>query len=234
MTRYFLTPLALTAVLTMACISAQAQRSFPTNKPEGDLNVLTADEKADGWQLLFNGKNLDGWAPDQGDWSVEDGMIIGQHGTGHLFSDRVFKDVVAEWDVCAYDVAIPKKRFGNSGVFVRTVKTGGSFPKGYEIQFDPYDVNNPTGGIYGRNPGTLLVENGKWKKDAFFEVHEGKWIHQKVEVRGNHFKLWVNGELCMDWTDDDNAFPDADPLALQCHHPTDVVLFANIKVKPLD
>lgn len=213
---------------------AQGQRSFPINKPEGELNKLTDQEKADGWQLLFNGENLDGWKPDNGEWKVVDGVIVSQHGTGHLFSDRTFKNCIAQWDVCAYDVAIPKKRYGNSGVFVRTVKSGGSFPKGYEVQVDPYDVNNPTGGIYGRSPGTLLVEDGKWKPEAFFEVHEGKWIHQQVMCIDNHFIVWINGKISLDWIDEENSFPDAGPLALQNHHPTDVVLFTNVKVKPLD
>ncbi len=220
--------------LVCASVHAQESRSFPTNKPEGEFNTLSKEEQADGWELLFNGKNLNGWNYDNGEWKVVDGIIVSRGGAAHLFSDRTFKNCIVQWDVCAYDVAIPKKRFGNSGVFVRTVKTGGSFPKGYEVQVDPYDINNPTGGIYGRAPGNLLVDNGQWKPEALFEVHEGKWIHQKVMCIDNHFIIWINGKITLDWTDPENAFPDAGPIALQNHHATDVVLFTNIKVKPLD
>ena len=43
-------------------------------------NVLTSKEKADGWQLLFDGRTLDGWRDFNGDsltgpWTVVDGAI---------------------------------------------------------------------------------------------------------------------------------------------------------------
>jgi hypothetical protein len=44
-------------------------------------NTLTPREKADGWQSLFDGKDLNGWHSyrEQGpgkDWSVQDGAIM--------------------------------------------------------------------------------------------------------------------------------------------------------------
>ncbi len=95
-------------------------------------------------------------------------------------------------------------------------------------------MKNPTGGIYGLAPGNLLVdENGNWKKEAFFDVHEGKWIHQRVRIEGNRIQIWVNGQQTLDWTDEKNSFPEAGYIALQNHHKTDVVLFTNIKIKEL-
>ena len=43
-------------------------------------NALTSAEKAEGWQLLFDGKTLDGWRDYNGDtlsgpWTVENGTI---------------------------------------------------------------------------------------------------------------------------------------------------------------
>ena len=228
--------LAMTACFVIVSMPASAQGKYPTNIPDiENANTLTAEEKADGWQLLFNGKNLDGMTPDAGEWRVEDGVIISEKGTCHLFSNEKYTDLIASWWVCAYDVAVPKKRYGNSGVFVRGIKgKDGSFPKGFEVQVDPYDINNPTGGIYGQNPGTLLVKDGEWVPEAFWAVHEGKWIHQKVEIKGAHVKIWINGELTMDWVDEKNQFPEAGYLAFQNHHKTDVVLFTGIKIKVLD
>lgn len=229
------TLLAVTAIAALTLGASAQEMKWPTGKPDGDLNTLTKQEKDEGWELLFNGEDLSGWEYDRGEWEVVDGVIVSRNGAAHLFSERSFKNCIVEWYVCSYDVAVPKQRFGNSGVFVRTVKTGGSFPKGYEVQVDPYDINNPTGGIYGRAKGTLLVdENGAWKPEAFMDVHEGKWIHQRVMCIDNHFIVWINGEITLDWTDPDNAFPEAGPIALQNHHATDVVLFTDIKVKSLD
>ena len=46
-------------------------------------NTLTSAEKADGWQLLFDGETLDGWRDYNGDsltgpWSVVDGTIMAE------------------------------------------------------------------------------------------------------------------------------------------------------------
>lgn len=237
MKRALLIALCLAVCFAIVTDSAMAQQKDPTNFPK-DANQLTAGEKADGWKLLFDGETLNGWIPDdEACWSVdkERGIIISQNGTTHLFSEKKYKDCILSWWVCAYDVAVPKQRFGNSGVFVRGIKgKDRSFPKGFEVQVDPYDVNNPTGGVYDQDPGWLLVKDGKWVPEAFIEVHEGKWIHQKVEIRGNHLKVWVNGQQTMDWVDEKNQFPEAGQIALQNHHKTDVVLFAGIKIKELD
>ncbi|HEX4164892.1 MAG TPA: family 16 glycoside hydrolase, partial [Bryobacteraceae bacterium] len=55
-------------------------------------NTLTPQEKADGWQLLFDGKNLNGWHSylEKGagkDWSVEDNAIRLKKNNGDPESD---------------------------------------------------------------------------------------------------------------------------------------------------
>ena len=235
----FVPCMTLLLVFAFAQLSTPAQGKFPTNIPKAPLNTLTDQEKADGWKLLFNGQNLDGWGFDEkaprGEWTVKDGIIVSTKGTTHLFTEKTYKNFEASWDLCAYDAAVPKVRYGNSGVFLRGVKTGQAFPKGYEIQVDPYDQNNPTGGVYGvKAPGNLLVdEKGNWKPEAFFDVHEGKWINQRVRIEGNHITIWVNGKKTLDWEDEQKRFPEAGYISLQNHHPTCVVLFTNIKIKEL-
>ena len=56
-------------------------------------NSLTEDEKKDGWVLLFNGKNLDGWKEDKwnpGGFTVEQDAIKahGPPGSIYLLSSR--------------------------------------------------------------------------------------------------------------------------------------------------
>lgn len=230
--------IGLAACLTIGTLTvgSGAEVRFPTNVPAGDLNTLTEVEKAEGWMLLFNGRDLEGWESDgRGAWRVEQGILVSTDGPSHLFSRDVFGDVEVAWYLCTYDIAVPKQRLGNSGVFLRTVKTEEAYPKGYEIQVDPYDIKNPTGGVYGMAPGTLLVDGfGRWKPDAFLQVHEGKWIHQRARIRGSRIEIWVNGEQTLDWTDPEHRFPSPGPIALQNHHKSDVVLFTNIKLRRLD
>ena len=45
------------------------------------VNTLTAEEKEEGWRLLFNGKTFDGWrgvgrdSVHEEPWKIEDGAI---------------------------------------------------------------------------------------------------------------------------------------------------------------
>ena len=221
--------------LCLATALLWAGGQFPINFPKGPLNQLTESEKAAGWTLLFNGRDLQGWEPHQGQWEVMDGVIISRNGPSHLFSEGHYKNFELSWDLCAYDVAVPKKRFGNSGVFLRAIRTGQNYPDGYEVQVDHYDPRNPTGGIYGLATGTLLVdERGDWKSDIFFAIHEGKWLHQLTRIVNNRIMVWVNGEKTLDWEDPEDRYPEAGNIALQNHHSTDIVLFTNVKIRQLD
>lgn len=88
-------------------------------------NKLTKQEKADGWELLFNGKNFDGWRKCNGDampanWEIDDdamkvflgeGKKEGQGAGGDiLYAPKKFKnfELSIDWK------AGPK---GNSGIF---------------------------------------------------------------------------------------------------------------------
>src|ERR1700680_3601003 len=53
------------------------------------LNQLTSEEKKEGYGLLFNGKNLDGWDGDPVRWTVQDGVIVGSS-DGHPFKVNTF------------------------------------------------------------------------------------------------------------------------------------------------
>jgi hypothetical protein len=58
---------------------------------ERPLNELTAEEKADGWKLLFDGKTFEGWEWDrEGIWKINDGIIFSTNGSSHLFSKKTY------------------------------------------------------------------------------------------------------------------------------------------------
>ena len=70
--------LPLVVLLAAAC-----QKPAPKDETAASVepNTLTEAEKADGWQLLFDGKTLDGWKRYGADsigplWSVKDGVIV--------------------------------------------------------------------------------------------------------------------------------------------------------------
>ena len=69
-------PVVSTLILTTAlCFRALCADAV------GDFNTLTAQEKADGWKLLWDGKTSTGWKsvkadtfPEKG-WTIKDGVL---------------------------------------------------------------------------------------------------------------------------------------------------------------
>src|SRR5207237_143623 len=85
--------------------------------PPAGLNRLTAEEKAAGWRLLFDGKSLAGWRSFRTDtpganWRVQDGVLINEGKTGDLMTTSVHGDfeLVFDWQI---------SEAGNSGVIYR-------------------------------------------------------------------------------------------------------------------
>jgi len=71
-----------------------------------EINTLTPEEKADGWQMLFNGHDLVNWRaygsearPGAG-WKVDDGVLKKLQGTpaGNIITRQKFKDFTLIWE----------------------------------------------------------------------------------------------------------------------------------------
>ena len=74
------------------CMVACGSRSSSTEVKD---NVLTEEEKAEGYTLLFNGKDFTGWKMFNGGdvkgWQVEDGVIVGYGNGGDVIADTTIK-----------------------------------------------------------------------------------------------------------------------------------------------
>ena len=102
---------------------------------EGNPNQLTKGEKAAGFKLLFNGRDLDGWQH-SGNWVVQDGVVtrMGKGGSLTYETAKVPDDFELwfQWKVA---------EGSNSGVYYR--------PGQYE-----YQILDNGKHIDGRNPRT--------------------------------------------------------------------------------
>lgn len=81
-----------------------------TSPPAAVHNALTAQERAAGWQLLFDGKTMDGWedptreSPPGDSWAVEDGCLKSLRNPRirqDLFTTKTFGDfeLAFEWKI---------------------------------------------------------------------------------------------------------------------------------------
>jgi len=153
-------------------------------------NTLTAAEKADGWQLLFDGKSLDQWRGYKkeglpGGWKVqEDGTLARVGGGGDLISKEQFAsfELQLEWKI---------SEGGNSGFFYRATEAHNAI---YESAPEMQVLDNQKHGD-GKNPKTSSGANYALiacPKDVTKPV--GDWNAVRLIIKGNHVEHWLNGE----------------------------------------
>ena len=185
------------------------------------------------WISLFDGKSLKGWkvGANAGTFKVEDGMIVVNGETAHLFYDgdvqgHNFKNFEFKADV----MTTPGS---NSGIYFHTVYQESGWPaKGYEVQ-----VNNSH--TDWRRTGSLYAIEDV--KEVF--VKDNEWFTEYIKVEGKRVIVKLNDKTVVDYTEPANVQRPADmagriissgTFALQGHDPKSKVYFKNIKVKPLD
>ena len=220
------------AALVLFSITMQAQ-----------MPALTAEEKAAGWKLLFDGQSLAGWrsykseTPPTG-WRAVNGELVRDGEGGDLMTAEQFDDFELrfEWKVTAN---------GNSGIIYR-IATTEEFP----WQTGPeYQILHNQGHRDGKAPITSAGSNyavNPPTKDLTRPV--GEWNEGRIVARGNRVEHWLNGEKVVeyeinsaDWLERVKASKFAKLanygrikrgyIALQDHG--DVVSYRNIKIRTL-
>lgn len=173
----------------------------------------------DQWITLFDGTNFDGWQMSgPGSFSLEaDGSMLSHGGMGlFYYADRQFKDFILEleWKV--------ETDSTNSGVFVRFPDAPDPWyavNTGYEIQIDNgQDPVHQTGAIYDFSAPFRLAS-----KPA------GEWNTYRIEVAGQHYQIFLNGEKVNDFFGDRSL---EGYVGLQNHDDASRVWFRNIRVLP--
>lgn len=190
------------AGIAFAGIAALAATTIPPQAAAAAHNTLTEAEKAEGWELLFDGKTIDKWRGyrQQGvpaGWTVVDGAITRTGKAGDLITIDQFDNFELKID---FKVA-PK---GNSGIFYRGVEqeSGPIYHSAPEFQVldnagHPDAKNGPDrfcGANYALDPPS--------KPEACKPA--GEWNSARIVVNGAHVEHWLNGEKVVEyelWSD---------------------------------
>ncbi|MFC5412941.1 DUF1080 domain-containing protein [Larkinella bovis] len=156
-------------------------RELPQPKPY----ELTAEEKRDGFELLFDGRDLSKWVGNTKDYVVEDGDIVWYKngGKGNLYTQKEFSDFVFRFEFQLTPGA-------NNGLGIRAPLEGDAAYVGMELQIlddgaDMYKDLQPYqyhGSVYGVIPA---------RRGALKPV--GEWNYEEVTVKGNQVKVVLNG-----------------------------------------
>jgi hypothetical protein len=215
-------------------------------------NMLTPEEKADGWQLLFDGKTLEGWRGFKtegipADWSVVEGcIVVSGTGGGESANDLITREQYEDFDLYLEWAISPG---GNSGIFFHVIE--GEYPSTYatgnEYQLIddagfPYKLEEwqQTGADYAMHPADPATKK---------LMPVGEFNTSRIRVEDGHVTHWLNGAVIVEydlWTEEwyklrnegkwkdypDYGLAKIGHIGLQ-HHGS-MVRFRNIKLKKLE
>ena len=162
------------------------------NAVTAKVTTLSAEEAKAGYELLFDGTNLDKWQGNKTDYVPIDGAIyVSAHygAEGNLYTTKKYSDFVFRFEFCFVRPGI------NNGVGIRTKEGVDAAYDGMEIQIldhdDPiyqglreYQVH---GSVYGIIPAKRIKHKPL-----------GEWNYEEIRAEGDHITVTLNGEVLVD------------------------------------
>ncbi|MFD1140704.1 family 16 glycoside hydrolase [Larkinella insperata] len=156
-------------------------RELPQAKPY----ELTEEEKREGYELLFNGKDMTNWVGNTKDYVAENGDIVWYNngGKGNLYTQKEYSDFVFRFEFQLTPGA-------NNGLGIRAPLEGDAAYVGMELQIldndaeiykklEPYQYH---GSVYGVIPA---------RRGALKPL--GEWNYEEVTVKGSQITVVLNG-----------------------------------------
>jgi hypothetical protein len=213
-------------------------REIPREKGS---NQLTAQEKAEGFKLLFNGTDLTGWTDAEGEehkgYLVKDGTIVVEPelGGGDLYTVDEYSNFIMRFEFKLTPGA-------NNGLGIRTPKGVNAAYNGMELQIldntaDKYK-NLKDYQYHGSIYGVVPAKRGYLKP-------VGDWNYQEVIAKGKQITVKLNGTTIVDADIEKASTPKTmdgnDHPGLKrnrgyitfCGH-GDKLAFRNLRIKTLD
>jgi hypothetical protein len=149
---------------------------------------LTKEEKEQGFEVLFNGKDLNNWVGNKTDYVVEDNTIAiypTKEGHGNLNTEKEYSDFIFRFEFQLTPGA-------NNGLGIHAPLDGDAAYAGKEIQildntapvYSKLEVWQYHGSVYGILPA---------KREFLKPV--GEWNQEEVYVKGDIIKVTLNGTV---------------------------------------
>lgn len=182
-------------------------------------NQLTQEEIADGWELLFDGKTLDGWRgiarndiPD-GHWKIEDNSIrkIGSGEVpimadgqplkgGDLLTNQTFNnfELKFEWKI---------SEGGNSGIkynVIEEVSINRESTNAFGYEYQVLDDDNHNDNVNPTHRASSLYDMIEAKGKNTKPV--GEYNTAKIVFNKNHGEHWLNGKKVVEYDIDTPEF----------------------------
>ena len=239
---YYVAPILWAILITACATPGDMETPYEPELPQ--RNLLTEQERADGWLLLFDGKTLDGWMTSAGEESltpVQDGAI-NPHKCGHYM--MVYQEKWRDF-ILSLDFKMSPKC--NSGVFFRTYSL--ETRPGKDVGFNGLEVAIDDTETAGYTDTGALYDLSSPTKNNMNPI--GEWNRLVLTCDDNLIKVELNGEqvneMDLDQWTQKNRRPDGTShkfdtayrnhpregyIGLQDHGAN--IWFRNIKLKPLN
>lgn len=155
------------------------------------VNALTPEEAAQGFNLLFNGKDLGGWVGDiEGYAPVNGAITVNSNFGGNLYTEKEYRNFVFRFEFRFLEEGV------NNGVGIRTpFDVDAAYYAMCECQILDHDAPiyadlheyQVHGSVYGVVPAKRIVHKPL-----------GEWSREEIVVNGDNIKVTVNGEVIVD------------------------------------
>ncbi len=172
----------------------EIKKILAESKAASPIFTLSDEEKKAGFELLFDGANLDKWTGNKDGYRITNNEIYvtaGYGNGGNLYTEKQYRDFIFRFE---FSFVRPG---ANNGVGVRT-------PHGVDAAFDGMcevqilDHNDPIyagwlkdyqvhGSVYGVIPAKRIIHKPL-----------GEWNCEEIRVQGDHVTVTVNGEVILD------------------------------------
>jgi hypothetical protein len=185
----------------------------------------------EGFEAIFNGKNLDGWAIqglEKAGPKVQEDGVLAVDGWDYwaVITKKQYGDFILRFD-CKFDAK------GNSGIILTTAVKEAFKKELFEIQLaaDPGEVDKKT-------TGALFTPKGAFQSaDKNPTKAIGEWNSVEVKYQGKKLTLVINGETVYDNLDltqfEDLKLADKFHIGIQRNDYKKAAYFKNIRVKEL-
>jgi len=156
------------------------------------VSTTYAQKSKDGWQSLFNGKDLSGWKQLNGKatYEVKDGAIVG---TSVMDTPNSFLTTEKDYGDFIFECELKVDNKLNSGIQIRSLSKPDYMNgrvHGYQVEIDPSD-RAYSGGIYdeARRGWLYPLDINPAGKKAF---KKDQWNKYRIEAIGNTIRTFVN------------------------------------------
>lgn len=172
----------------------EIRKMLAETKAASPVFILSDEEKAAGFEMLFDGTNLDKWTGNKDGYRITNNEIYvtsGYGNGGNLYTEKEYRDFVFRFE---FSFVRPG---ANNGVGVRTPH-GVDAAYGGMCEVQVLDHDDPIyagwlkeyqvhGSVYGVIPAKRIQHKPL-----------GEWSCEEIRVQGDHITVTVNGEVIVD------------------------------------